>query len=168
MVMAFLVGNFVSWLGSPAADDPVAKEEQRRRALAILDKQARPSPSSSPWPIVGWADSSPSASVSNSCRAEREAYDAWHQGLGPITSGLTSPARDELRGLKRDAEEYILVVAPLAAPAAKRLILALSSYKAIVVSEMVESHGIDGLQKLVTAGLVVNGEHLSYQASCGG
>lgn len=166
-----LLGSCLSWCGSSNNEAPAADEEQRERALAILDEQTRSTPSSSPWPIVGWADTPASARAnpaSASCRIEKEAYGVWRQGLDPITSGLRVPAPAELRRLKQDAEEYTLAVAPLADPKADQLILAITSYRAAVVSAMIEPDGLHTLESMVTAGLAINGEHRSFQAGCGG
>ncbi|MFG3420576.1 hypothetical protein [Micromonospora sp. NPDC048063] len=168
MSLAVLLGSCLSWCGSSDNEAPAAKEERRERALAILEEQSRSTPSSSPWPIVGWADAPASASASASCRIEKEAYDTWHQGLDPITSGLTLPDPEELRKLKREAEAYTLAVAPLTDPKADQLIIAITSYRAAVASAMTEPAALHALESMVTAGLVINGEHRSFQADCGG
>ncbi|MEU4781983.1 hypothetical protein [Micromonospora sp. NPDC023633] len=139
-----------------------SKEDQRERALAILEEQFRSTPSLSSSPIVGWAD----APANISCRIEEDAYDAWHQGLDPITSGFDSPSPGELRKLKREVEAYTLAVAPLADPNTDQLILAMASYRAEVVSAISEPDGIRTLSSMVRAALAVNGEHRSFQAAC--
>ncbi|MDZ5447528.1 hypothetical protein U2F26_33300 [Micromonospora sp. 4G57] len=107
--LAVLLGSFLSWCGSSEDETLAAKEERQERALAILEEQSRSTPPPSSSPITGWAD----PSASSSCRIEKNAYDAWHQGLDPITSGFDSPSPVELRKLKREAEAYSLAVAPL-------------------------------------------------------
>jgi hypothetical protein len=162
--LAVMLGSCLSWCGSSNTESPAAKEEQRERALAILEEQSRSTVFPSSSPVVGWADTP----MSDSCRVEKKAYDVWHQALGPITSDFTMPSAAELRKLEREAEDFTIAVAPLTDPDADRLILAITSYRTAVVSAMTGSAGLDELESMVTAGLAVNGEHRSFQAGCGG